>query len=792
MPHLPFRFDISLASTAIRVRIWLVLVLLFIGLGMGIPALMPAPQQITRAQDDPPAEDTTPLIVLNEENIKQATVLIMQAFDSGRGSVISCVGSGTLVTSDGLILTNYHNVVASNDCRADDIIIAITLRTDEPPVPTYIAEIIEQSQGLDIAVLQITRYIDGRLIESGTLQLPFVELGESEQLRLDDTLWFFGYPNIGNEGVTVIQGALNGFTAEARAGNQAWLRTTAEIPGLMSGGGAYNRAGQLIGVPTITPERISGSAINCRRIYDTDANNQIDNTDACIPVGGNISAIRPLQLVQGLIRAATLGIRPGPERSPNRQPARTELPALRRPFVTTGVTAEGMPINVVTSAPQGTSSLYLFFDYNNMEDGFVYELRTTIDGRPSLLYSLPPVTWSGGREGMWYIGSTGIPYPNGVYQFSLYVEGRQLANHSIVVGGAPRNIPQFSDIVFGIEDPNGNLIGTNYVIPEGNIIRARFNYRNMQENLNWQHRWYSGNSPTPFYEEALAPWAEGEQGTSSNVGIRSESGFPSGRYRMELWLQLEEAAELTLAATADFIVAGGAGGVNDAQALIFSDFRFAQREENALPINSTDGTFNAESPSIYVFFNWRQLSPGTPYAWRWLVDGDVLIETYTNWAVDANGINYFFSLLGSPALPDATYTFEIELGGIRIEQVQARVGLGQLPLETFADAEGIQLAGYIRDAETKQGIPGGLFIVLLSEFSVEDFTWEASQILGRAKADRNGFFQIPVLLPRGTLEEPILYSMLVRADGYLPINTDGIIVTAERSPLEIIVEMNRD
>jgi len=53
--------------------------------------------------------------------------------------------------------------------------------------------------------------------------------------------------------VTVARGTVSGYTAEARAGDRAWIRTKATIAGTMSGGGAYNRDGKLIGIPTIAP-----------------------------------------------------------------------------------------------------------------------------------------------------------------------------------------------------------------------------------------------------------------------------------------------------------------------------------------------------------------------------------------------------------------------------------------------------------------------------------------------------------------------------------------------------------
>jgi hypothetical protein len=59
--------------------------------------------------------------------------------------------------------------------------------------------------------------------------------------------------------------------------------------------------------------------------------------------------------------------------------------------------------------------------------------------------------------------------------------------------------------------------------------------------------------------------------------------------------------------------------------------------------------------------------------------------------------------------------------------------------------------------------------------------------------NRDGFFQLPALLPRGTVDAPLLYSMLVRADGYLPMSADAIPITDQsESPFELVIEMSRD
>ena len=209
----------------------------------------------------------------------------------------------------------------------------------------------------------------------------------------------------------------------------------------MSGGGAYNRDGKLIGIPTIAPARVGGETVDCRVIQDTNGDGRADDNDHCVPVGGFISALRPSRLARGLVRAATLGIRQGDDPDPRRPTLRPKaIATFSRLFFTTRINEAGVPTNVVGSVPTGTTSLYLFFDYDNMVDGMVYELRVTVDDVPSTRHSLPPVTWSGGERGMWYIGSAGVPWENGLYNFRLFIEGREVASKSIVVGGGPQEI----------------------------------------------------------------------------------------------------------------------------------------------------------------------------------------------------------------------------------------------------------------------------------------------------------------------------------------------------------------
>jgi len=731
---------------------------------------------LTHAQGD--EKPPPPLVELNEEVIKRATVFIMQTYSSRGQPVISCVGSGTLVSADGLILTNAHIALPSETCRADQIVIAITVHLDEPPIPTYTAEVVDASRGLDLAVLRINGYLDGRVIEPNSLRLPFVELGDSAAVELDETITVVGYPDLSNAPVEATRGTVSGFTAEARAGERAWIRTRATIPGTMSGGGAYNRDGKLVGIPTIAPARVGGTTVDCRTIQDSNGDGRADDNDQCVPIGGFISALRPSRLARGLVRAAALGIKQGEDFTKVEPVPPEGQPSFSRLFFTTRINAAGIPTNVVTSVPAGTTSLFLFFDYSNMVDGMVYELRVTVDDVPDPTYSLPPTTWNGGERGTWYIGSTGTPWVNGLYNFRLFIEGREAASQSIMIGGGPLTAPQFTDIIFGLMDSNGNLSGTNYVLPEGSAIQARFNYRNMIPGISWSYIWY-------FEGQELLRDTQSWEGETQGTWVMPAAGeFLPGQYRLELYIENQ------LSATADFIVAGGAQAN---RSVIFSDFRFTTEQIAGVPTGPIRNDFPPAIEQLYVFFNWRLIEPGTPWTRRWSVDGEVLFEVTEPWDAPPDGENYYVSLDSLNTLPDGTYGLEILIGQISRTTVTAKVGLGQLPVETFASAEGVQMTGRITDAETGEGIPGALFIVLEPEFSVEDFVWDQAQVLGASLADNSGWFRIAPLLPRGTAEHPLLYSILVRAEGYFPVSADGIIITdTTQSPVTVSVELSRN
>ncbi len=712
---------------------------------------------------------------LDLERIQSATVFIMQTRNVGSSLMVTCVSSGTVVSRDGLVLTNAHATVPSAVCNGETLIIAFSVRAGEPPIPKYRAEISQADIGLDLALLRITRQFDGRLVSPGSLALPFVELADSGTVRLDQTITVVGYPDIGNDPVEVRRGTVSGFVAEPRGGDRAWIKTLAEIPGTMSGGGAYDQDGRLIGVPTTAP--ISGLAqgTSCVPVQDTNSDGLVNAADICIPVGGFINSLRPSNFARPLLRAAALGLKVDLPALGSGSIVPAGQPAFNRLFFAPSVNEAGVPTSVIRSLPAGSTSLYLFFDYANMTPETVYELRVTTDGIPNRTFSLAPVRWSGGERGLWHIGSVDQPWPNGVYDFTLFADGITSGTARLLIGGAAEPVPTFSDIVFGLQDSQGTPLGNGFVLPTGSVANARFIYRNMQAGLPWTVIWYYGGVEVRRDEQV---WSDGTDGAKT-IGLEGEGGLFPGAYRLEMYI------ENRLAATADFTIAGAQQGVFPQ---VFSNVRFATAPSLADAASAPAGsTFPAGINTLYGLFDWQQIQIGTLWTLRLSVDDSVFYERTAPWTSPESGANFVVRMTDESGIPDGTYRLDLLVNNVPLQSARAQVGIGQLPIDRFASASGVQVRGQIIDAETREGVPGVSFILLTKDYSVADFEWRADQVFALAVTDRSGRFQVD-----RPLELAAPYSVIITAAGYLPVTVDGFEVDGETAnPLELVIYLTR-
>lgn len=716
---------------------------------------------------------------LDMERIKQATVYVIQVQTSGTQSTITCIGSGTIVDRSGLIAANAHNTVPNQDCPGTGIIIALSTNNDQPPVPTYRAEVAQANVGLDLALLRITQELNGRIVEPRTLSLPFVGIGDSSATNLDDTITAVGYPGIDSRPVALTRGTITGFLAEPSGGDRSWIKTDATIPGTMSGGGVYNQQGQLIGIPTTVPVTSLDSQANCSVLEDTNSDGLVNRNDWCVPVGGFINAVRPSNLIRPLVRSASLGLSVEKLTGSAFQLTTTETPSFSQVIMSPSVT-QGMPTTVARSLPVGTNSLYLFFDYHNMTPETIYDLRVSIDGIPDANYSLAPVRWSGGVNGLWYIGigGPGQVLPNGEYEFTLSINGLVSATNTILVGASQQEEPSFRNIFFCIQVED-NCLGDVYLLPTGNTVTARFVHRNLiPGETQWAAIWFYNDRPI---DEARieAVWQTEPLDTKS-ITIQTAAELPPGRYRLQLYI------EGRLSALSEFTIAGASEG---AFSRVFANARFTNNLD-AGQANVSISSFPSGTQVLYTVFNWEQITPGTLWQMRWLVDGSVFYDETVPWGGSDMGQNFETRLTGRNGIPDGTYTMELFVNNVRIEEavIEAEVGIGQLAIDPFAQTTGVQLTGQIIDSSTQEGIPGITFLLISEDFSVSDFVWTQEQVYATAVTDRNGRFQLDRLLQ---FDAP--YSVIIVADGYLPIEADAVTVTPEtENPMFVQIPLTRN
>lgn len=167
------------------------------------------------------------------------------------------IGSGTILSPDGWILTNAHVVEGLGGAPVPEAVVAVTLDPHEPATELFRAEVRQVDRGLDMALLRVTKGFYGQPLPVESV-LPWLELATSTPAT-GDTLFLVGYPTTGGQGsrvtVSTTRGIVAGFDTAAFG---TVLKTDAEITSGNSGGAAIDGSGRLVGVPTSTVENGSG------------------------------------------------------------------------------------------------------------------------------------------------------------------------------------------------------------------------------------------------------------------------------------------------------------------------------------------------------------------------------------------------------------------------------------------------------------------------------------------------------------------------------------------------------
>lgn len=452
----------------------MVVILVLVSLACGTsnpPVQTQAPQsQPTPTNPPPPKPNDNGQAGSSRTDLIAATVQIYGLVTiNGQLSPIYS-GSGTIISSNGLILTNAH--VASPASQGDTsdepdaLAIGVMDKEDKPPVFLYYANVKAVDGYLDLAVIQITSTMDGAYVDPDSLNLPYVQMGNSDDLHVGDHIDIFGFPGIGGDTITFTDGNVSGFTAEDGIGDRAWIKTDATFAGGNSGGLAANDAGYIIGVPTIASSGSEGNITDCRVVQDTNGDGELDSGDTCIPIGGFINGLRPVNLALPLIKAAQSGQQYASPFGGSDQP--TSNGSGNEAFgqitwYTGSGGADCEMVDQVSSFASGTYSMAAAFDFSGMTDGEPWAEEWTVDG--DVLYSSDYV-WNLGRQGTTYscLYNETQPMPDGNYHVEFYAGENydRLTQGDVTVGGGgggnPNpNVDQGVVTVFGqVYDVNSN------------------------------------------------------------------------------------------------------------------------------------------------------------------------------------------------------------------------------------------------------------------------------------------------------------------------------------------------
>ncbi len=164
------------------------------------------------------------------QKLAPATVTVLGESTSGYS-----VGTGIIISAEGLILTNYHVIAGCSSCSVW-VTNAYNVDTEYP------AYLVGGDEEQDLAVLKIMAF-----------DLPVAELGISDELQVGDSVYAIGNP-LGLElRSTFTDGIVSSVNREVDVDGvvMTLIQTNAELNSGNSGGPLINQYGQVVGINTI-------------------------------------------------------------------------------------------------------------------------------------------------------------------------------------------------------------------------------------------------------------------------------------------------------------------------------------------------------------------------------------------------------------------------------------------------------------------------------------------------------------------------------------------------------------
>jgi hypothetical protein len=165
----------------------------------------------------------------------------------------SVFGSGTIISNDGLVLTNSHVVMDEFDDPYEAFAICVVTQREKQPDCLYLGTLLAFDKRLDLALLRIQPL---PIFDMDMPALPSLPLRNTvEELQENEEITILGFPSAGGKTITRTKGLISGFEEKEQV---RLLKTDADINPGNSGGTVLNAEGEFAGIPSAVRTDVSG------------------------------------------------------------------------------------------------------------------------------------------------------------------------------------------------------------------------------------------------------------------------------------------------------------------------------------------------------------------------------------------------------------------------------------------------------------------------------------------------------------------------------------------------------
>jgi hypothetical protein len=228
------------------------------------------------------------------------------------------------------VLTNEH-VIDDSDNDGDCADAALYVGYPVEPTGVWFvwwpASVRGESAFLDLAIVDVdltaTAVVENKVYPASIVlenQWPVYTVA-SDVPNLGDPISIYSYPEIGWYSMTYTAGHVAGWSWDrwddesAKGQSEAWMaefrqdadgrrdymKLDATVAHGSSGSSVLNQDGEIIGVSTLVGVGFQTDAVDCMEFVDTNEDGNIDDKDACVPVGGFLNAAATLTDIRAFL-----------------------------------------------------------------------------------------------------------------------------------------------------------------------------------------------------------------------------------------------------------------------------------------------------------------------------------------------------------------------------------------------------------------------------------------------------------------------------------------------------------